>query len=190
MGFIRLNRKLFDHIFWRENRVYSRAEAWIDLIQLVSFTRHNEKMIDGVLITWNRGEYPISHRFLSMRWNWSVHKVRIFMKLLALTKQTATRMAGRATILTLCNYDYYNPESQDEGQDEGQAEGKQRAQSIRIKEDKEVKYKEEILKEEKSEGLDYKIDPVKEKEIEDFREKLLSGKFDDVPEVYPKGFYK
>jgi hypothetical protein len=151
MAFIRINRKLFDHIFWKENRVFSRAEAWIDLIQLVSFTPNNEKMIEGVVITWGRGQYPISHAFLSKRWNWSTHKVRLFITALRTAQQVATTTAWKTTILTLCKYDVYNPISQAGVQAEGQA-GVQ-AEGRKYKKDKEDK---ELNKEKEKE---------KEKEI-------------------------
>lgn len=138
MAFIRINRKLFEHSFWKENREYSRAEAWIDLIQLVSFTPDNKRMIDGVLIKWGRGQYPVSIRFMSQRWNWSTHKVRIFIDLLKAERQVATSTAGKTTILTLCNYDIYNPSSQGDVQGDVQGDGKVTAQSIRREEDKEV----------------------------------------------------
>ena len=49
MAFIRINRKLFNHTFWKENRIYSKAEAWIDLIQLMSFTDNNKKIMGGLV---------------------------------------------------------------------------------------------------------------------------------------------
>ena len=152
MAYIRINRRLFDHVFWQENRVYSRAEAWIDLIQLASYTHHNERMIDGVFVVWGRGEYPVSYRFLSQRWNWSVHKVRIFIDLLKASQQVAMTTARRTTILKLCKYDHYNPISQADGQADGQAQGKLTAQSIINKEDKEDKdLKEKLIKEKQEE---------------------------------------
>jgi hypothetical protein len=147
MAFIRINRKLFDHNFWKENREYSRAEAWIDLIQLVSFTIDNKKLIDGVIIKWGRGQYPVSYSFLSKRWNWSIHKVRIFINLLKSEQQVATTTAWKTTILTLCKYDIYNPISQADVQAEAQADGKQTAGSIRIEEDKEINKEKEEEKE-------------------------------------------
>ena len=113
-------------------------------------------MIDGVLVKWGRGEYPVSIRFMSQRWNWSTHKVRIFINLLKSEGQAAQRTARRATILTLCKYDYYNPISQANVQGEGQAGGTVAAQSIRIEEDKEDKgLKENLLKEKTEEGKAY-----------------------------------
>ena len=110
-------------------------------------------MIDGVLVKWGRGEYPVSIRFMSQRWNWSTHKVRIFITLLKSEQQVAIRTAIRTTILTLCKYDYYNPILQADVQGEGQAEGTVTAQSIRREEDKEDKEKKEnflILKPEEA----------------------------------------
>lgn len=147
MGFIRINRKLFENSFWKEERIYSRAEAWIDLIQMMSFTENNKKLIDGVMISWGRGQYPISHSFLSKRWNWSIHKVRIFITLLKDGQQVATSTAWKTTILTLCKYDFYNPKSQADVQPEVQAEGRQAAGSIINKEDKELNEEKEKEKE-------------------------------------------
>jgi hypothetical protein len=169
MGYIRINRRLFDHQFWKENRIYSRAEAWIDLIQLASFANNNKAIIDGVSITWNRGEYPISHKFLSLRWNWSTHKVRIFMSGMRSEQQVAMRTTGRTTILILCNYDYYNPISQGDVQSGVQGQGKVRAQ---IKEDKEdnTRILKEINNKEKGKTI---IDPKKEEEVNTWNESLL-----------------
>jgi phage-related minor tail protein len=153
VAYIRINRKLFDHIFWKENRVYSRAEAWIDLIQLVSFTPNNKKMVEGVVINWGRGQYPISHSFLSQRWNWSTHKVRIFIDLLKTAGQVTTITAWKATILTLCKYDVYNPISQADVQAEGQAD----VQADGRKYNKDKEFKED------------KVEKEKEKEIFDFK---------------------
>jgi hypothetical protein len=175
MAFIRINRKLFDNPIWKENRVYSRAEAWIDLIQLVSYTPNNKRIIDGVMVMWGRGEYPVSHRFLSLRWNWSINKTRAFMQFLSINKQSTTRITGKTTILKLCQYDYYNPTSQGEGQDEGQGDGKVTAQSIRIEEDKEDKEKEKeifIFEKRKKEEEEY------QKKQDDWNRRMEAGEFE------------
>ena len=148
MAFIRINRKIFDNFLWKENRVYSRFEAWIDLIQLMCYKKEgDEKIINGVVVRFKRSQYPVSYSFLSQRWNWSIHKVRIFINLLKSEKQASTETTNVTTILTLINYDTYNPISQAEGQAEGQADGKRtaiRKEYIEYKED----FKEEINKEE------------------------------------------
>lgn len=120
MAFIRINRKLFEHFLWKENRVYSRAEAWIDLIQLVTYDKQGGKeLINGVTVKWDRGQFPVSYSFLANRWRWNIHKTRIFLSMLKDANQITTRSTSVATILTLCNYDTYNPISQAEVQAEG-----------------------------------------------------------------------
>ena len=36
-GFLRLNRKFFSNELWKEARVFSECEAWLDLIQSARF---------------------------------------------------------------------------------------------------------------------------------------------------------
>jgi hypothetical protein len=108
MGFITINRKIFDHFLWSERRTYSRFEAWLDLIQLASYTADNSKLINGIVVKWGRGEYPISRSFLSKRWCWSDQKVRTFITLLKRHNQVDLKTTNACTILKLCNYDTYN----------------------------------------------------------------------------------
>jgi hypothetical protein len=121
MGFISIDRKLFEHFLWTERRSRTKFEAWIDLIQLVSFGDDNERMINGVIVKWNRGEYPISYSFLADRWIWSIQKVRGYLIMLKNNKQVVTKTTGQTTILTLCNYEQYNIQQQGKRQDKSTA---------------------------------------------------------------------
>lgn len=98
-------------------------------------------------------------------------------------------MAGKTTILTLCNYDVYNPISQGDVQGEGQGGGKVTAGSIRSnkedKEDKEEK-KENFLfeKNEEQKGWKEHYDDFLNKEPEPVD---LSFMRDDItPEEFKK----
>lgn len=108
MGYITIDRKLFEHQFWQEKRLYSRFEAWLDLIQLVSWKNDNKEIINGILVKWGRGQFPVSYSFLGERWRWGEYKVRLFFKMLKDEGQIATNSTNRITIITLCNYDKYN----------------------------------------------------------------------------------
>lgn len=121
MGHIKIDRKLFENYLWTERRPRTRFEAWLDLIQLVSFSEENKNTINGVTVTWNRGEFPISYSFLSSRWIWSIRKVRTFLNGLKNDKMIVTKTTNKMTILTLCNYALY----QDVRQAKGQAKDKQ-----------------------------------------------------------------
>ena len=135
-GWIKVQRKLFKHYLWEENRKLSKFEAWLDLLQLVSYAKENQQLISGLLCKWGRGQYPISISFLCKRWNWTDKPVRNFLKMLEYDEMITLEKASKWTMLTVCKYDSY----QGEGQAEGMPKGKQRAT---IKEDKESKeYKE------------------------------------------------
>lgn len=108
-NFIPISRKLFEHRFWREERVYSKFEAWIDLLQFARF--ENEKRDFGSkVITIKRGQCLASVRFLSKRWEWSRTKVETFLKLLEDDKMIVKRQQKDIgqTVITICNYEEYN----------------------------------------------------------------------------------
>lgn len=140
MAFITIDRKLFDHFLWNERRPRTKFEAWLDLIRFVSFSDDNELLINGALIKWNRGEYPISYSFLADRWIWSIQKVRCYLTLLKNNKQIDTKTAGQTTILILCNYEQYNPKQQGRGRTKDKINDKINDKVVAvIKEDKEDK---------------------------------------------------
>jgi len=108
-GFLRLNRKFFRHFLWKEERVYSRAEAWLDLMQSAAYEAQ-KKMVADEMIEVPRGGIVASERFLSDRWMWSRTKVRAFLNLL-LAERMLTRPTNklRNTVLILSAYEKYNP---------------------------------------------------------------------------------
>lgn len=133
-GFLMINRRFFNHAFWKEERTFSKCEAWLDMIQLARFEQSEaNELIKGKLIKWNRGEFPGSVRFLAERWNWGRTKVAEFMKLLEEELMITRRTDQGETIISLCNYEDYNtPSGQQNGQKGGQVKnkGKRPQQSI------------------------------------------------------------
>lgn len=109
-NFLPLSRKLFTHELWHEKRVYSKFEAWLDLLKEARFDRTETRMLIGnTIVRWGRGEIPASLRFLAERWGWSKNKADSFLKLLTnegmISKRTAQGTAQ--TIITICNYEDY-----------------------------------------------------------------------------------
>lgn len=154
-GYFRLSRKMFDggDDFWTEKRVYSRAEAWIDLLAMASW-RPRVQSIKGVLIPLGRGQLLASLRFLGARWQWSKGKVERFLE----TLQTCGRVeresdhaAGHlGPVLTIINYDVYQGTQGDDGTPDGTVTGQLRdsggtvtGQRERSKEGKRSKEQEE-----------------------------------------------
>lgn len=142
MAYIRINRKLFDHFLWKENRIFSKAEAWIDLIQLTSYTVDNEKIINGVLVKWGRGEYPVSYSFLCKRWNWSIQKCRTYIGLLLNSGLLTKKTTNVTTIIKLCKYDLYNPISQADTQSDNKRPTSDQQEDNKYNKDKELKEEE------------------------------------------------
>ena len=107
-GYIMLSRRFFANPLWVEPREYSRAEAWLDLIQAAGI-EERVIILDGRAIESRRGEIAASRRFLEYRWRWSAGKVTRFLDMLKSQGMIETRKEHGQTVIRLCNYDTYNP---------------------------------------------------------------------------------
>lgn len=107
-GYIMLSRKFFANPLWVEPREYSRAEAWLDLMQAAGI-EERVIILDGRAIESRRGELAASRRFLESRWRWSAGKVTRFLDMLKSQGMIETRKEHGQTVIRLCNYDTYNP---------------------------------------------------------------------------------
>ena len=141
VGYIPLSRKFFEHELWQEPRVFSRAEAFADLLRRTRFEANTSTILIGAQsVEIRRGEVVASIRFLAKNWGWSKNKVDKFLDYLVdngmITKRkpyeiekgtrkgTVTRAAP--TIIKLCNFDKYNPISSKAGHKKGHESGHER----------------------------------------------------------------
>ena len=111
-GFLRLSRRFFSNEMWKAAREFSECEAWLDLIQSARFDATGEaysELIGGREISYSRGQYPASISFLMKRWQWSEKRVRYFLSKLKKKGMITTCNKQGMTVITLCNYDEYNP---------------------------------------------------------------------------------
>jgi len=115
-GFVKIYRSFFDHFLWNEDREYSKAEAWIDLIRTARYKKgSNTKMVNGTLVEWERGELLASVRFLKHRWNWnSTGKVTRFLDLLEKQNMITRKTEQGVTVVSICKYSTYNPLEDDD----------------------------------------------------------------------------
>lgn len=135
-GYIRLSRTFFDNPLWTEPREYSRAEAWLDLIQVARFEAER-KILNGRAIEVQRGEIMASRRYLEKRWTWGSTKVANYLKLLVLEKMVTIKQTNGQTIITLCNYELYNdPQTTKQTADKPDANQTQTTDKPNIKKDK------------------------------------------------------
>jgi len=107
-AFVRLARRFFSSDLWKEPRELSRAEAWLDMIATAAFAAES-RLIEGRCLNLQRGELATSQRYLAARWAWSRSKVERFLDNLTAAGRIRTRNEPGTSIITLCNYERYNP---------------------------------------------------------------------------------
>lgn len=112
-GFVKIDRSLFSDWMWEEKREFSRAEAWIDLVQMAAFKPHT-RSVRGNPVALQAGELIASIRFLATRWTWSKAKVGRFFERLE-QEGLAARKPGHHTgqqagqvesVISICNYGF------------------------------------------------------------------------------------
>ncbi len=112
-GWIKLHRKIQEHWIYQEKRVFSRYEAWIDLIILANH-KDNKTLIDGQLEIVKRGQFITSIRILCARWDWSNTKVINFLKTLESEKMIIQKSDSKKTVVTIINYEVYHARDSEE----------------------------------------------------------------------------
>lgn len=105
-GWIALHRNIRDHWVYQEKRVFSKYEAWLDLLMDANH-QNNKFLFDGQLIEVNRGEFITSVRKLCERWGWSNTKVNRFLKMLEDDQMLIRKSDSKKTVITIVNYDFY-----------------------------------------------------------------------------------
>jgi DNA-binding Lrp family transcriptional regulator len=112
-GYILLHRSLLTNWVWEE-RIFSKAEAWIDLIFLVNFADGTHK-INNEIRPVPRGSRYITLRDLADRWKWSTKKVTNFLRLLEDDGMiTLQKRNTEKTMLTVVNWDFYQLKESEE----------------------------------------------------------------------------
>lgn len=111
-GYITLSRRFFASEIWRTTRAFNESEAWLDLIQSARFEPSAiTSRIGCYEVTWTRGQYPASVKFLTKKWGRSERWVKSFLGKLRRAKMITTDASQGTTVITLVNFDIYNPMS-------------------------------------------------------------------------------
>lgn len=139
-GYLKLQRKFYSHWLWEEKRTFSKAEAWLDLLQLAAYAP-TKRIIRGQLIRLDEGECIASVRYLAVRWGWGKDKAAKFMLLLESDDMIRRMSRQGETIIFLCNYRDYTTSldtDADRKADSGQTVSRQSPDTEQTK-DKKVK---------------------------------------------------
>lgn len=102
MGWIKVDRKLFDHWIW-DDKPFSKGQAWIDLIGLANY-RDEKTIYMGEVITCKRGTVYRSISFLARRWGWSRDKTTRFLRALESDSMLRIKTTTNRTTITIENY--------------------------------------------------------------------------------------
>ena len=144
-GWIKLHRKIRENPLWQENRSFSKAEAWIDILMEARHSDEPAKVLIGShIIECGRGQIIKSLDTLASRWGWNKSKVRRFLDLLNRLEQIRHENVTKTTRITICNYDTYNsPRNADETQmkRERHADETQATPNKNVKNEKKAKKK-------------------------------------------------
>lgn len=108
-GWIKIHRSITQHWLYSEKRVYSKLEAWYDIIMTVNYV-DNKTVIKGRLYEVKRGESTLSFESWGKRWNWDKSKVRRFFSLLQKDEMIVLKCDNTTTHLTVCKYESYQGE--------------------------------------------------------------------------------
>lgn len=137
-GFLKIYRKFFNHPLWKEKRSFSKAEAFLDLLQLAAFMP-TKRLCAGEMVTLEVGQLVGSERYLSDRWGWSTKKVRAFLTLSQQEQMIVIKKKRQGSIITLCNYERYASEFLSEEAPKKHQRSAEEARRKRIEEVEELK---------------------------------------------------
>ena len=109
-GYIKLWRKIQDSSLWKAKRVFSKAEAWIDILMEM---RHSDKtdevLIGNKMITCKQYQCIKSLDTWAERWGWTdKYAVRRFLILLSDMGKIKTENVIKTTRITVLNAGIYN----------------------------------------------------------------------------------
>lgn len=116
-GFAKLHRKIIDWEWYTDIPVKT---LFIHLILRANFEDAKWRGIDI-----KRGEILTSNESLSKETGLSVQQVRTAIKKLKSTSEITSRATNKNTIITLCNYDIYNPKKEDSNKQPNKQPNKQ-----------------------------------------------------------------
>jgi hypothetical protein len=124
-GYIALYRSLFDHALFRDERPFTRLQAWVWLICDAAW-KVEQRRIGLATVTLERGQSAATQRSLAETWGWSVGAVQRFLATLKRHGMIRTLVLGpsfgpavtstvpdtptesplrqQVTVITICSY--------------------------------------------------------------------------------------
>ena len=157
-GFILLHRSLGDHWLWQEKRVFSKAEAWLDILMECN---HSERsfLIGETLIKCKRVESVNSIGSWADRWKWNKSIDVRFLGLLEKQNMVEQLVSPKSKHLRVCKYETYQTTR---NANETQVKRKRNQSEIKVNTNNELKELKELKELNKSVELPHKSSAFKE----------------------------
>ena len=115
-GYLKLFRKIEDNEFWQESRVFSKAEAWIDILLHAQHQKTPKKVVLGTKVfIQNRGECLKSLSTWAKRWNWTKSRVSRVLHMFQECNMIGIKNETKTIRITVLNYAYYAEWRNDNG---------------------------------------------------------------------------
>lgn len=144
-GWIKLHRQIRGHVFFKQKRIFSRFEAWVDM--LLEANHCDKPWIAGnEVISVKRGTFITSEIKLMNRWSWSKSKVRAFLKLLQDEKMIVKKTDSKKTTVSIVNYGLYQSEETTKEPEKNQKRTAKEPQKDTTKNVKNVKNDKKVIK--------------------------------------------
>ena len=105
-GYISLHRDIQKHWLYEEERVFSRYEAWLDILMRVNHAE-GKVMHNGTVETVERGSTIWSMGDMEKHWGWSNRKVKRFLLCLEGDQMAVVKSTTKKTYITVINYGKY-----------------------------------------------------------------------------------
>jgi hypothetical protein len=119
-----LDRGWFDHPEFAAEP-FTEREAWAWLIANAAYKPHSRR-IGHAAINLQRGQFAGSLRFVAEKWQWSKSRVDRFLARLRERDMIGTDSGTGVMVVTICNYDTYQPDLKVSGTPENEKAGQQR----------------------------------------------------------------
>lgn len=144
-GWIRLYRSMLDNFLWKEERIFSKAEAWLDILLRTNFEK-GTMIINSVKVDLEPGQFATTMVHLSNRWGWSRGKIDRFLKVLEMEQMASIKRTSKYTLVTVLKWGFYQQAERQEGQEKDkkktskeQEKNIKKAQTKNVKNDKNIK---------------------------------------------------
>ncbi len=107
-GFIKVSRSFLAGCLWSESRVFSNAEAWLDLVAMARYDVVPAQVIFcDARFRVCRGELAVTIRYLADRWHWSRMRVQRFIACLRDNGSIKIGTIPKGQVLRIVDYNEY-----------------------------------------------------------------------------------